>query len=232
MPTSTPMTLVRTPSQKSWLAGNWSLTVTDTRSGEAEKVDFDRPFATLGSAPHASVQITGDSVLPIHLYIHRAEHGLFVIDLAKGLAEEESEHTYDGWWPEQMELTVGPYRISSPLSRSVPSRSLTLRPPQLEKDVDLGVLRIQFVDGRTAFGSLTRPLTLVGHERPCKIRVREFGESPSFAVYTQPDGGYWIVDLAGEGMLFSKSQSADFLAVQPEPSLATSSRGFGSNEVR
>ena len=185
----------------------------DGPEGRVERV-IDKPFAAIGCHQRADVVLEHEEVPVKGLYFHATDEGVFCVDLSPMV---EGQERVRGWLAPGEAVSLGPYRIS-----------VGLVPPPDAADVDLPDLESEesctaphpllslTVEGREAGNTpIIRRLTMVGRERPSKIRLSSRSVSTCHCALYRDAASLWVVDLLSFGGTWVDGRSIEVARLLP-----------------
>lgn len=182
----------------------------------------ERPVLIVGRSPDCDVMLAHPLVSYRHAYLQLIGGQVHCVDLASRSGTYwGAEHRDSGWLLPGHTITIGPYQISHSSSavQTIPP------PPALYKvnllarfepdqhrvrEAELTLINGELSTDGERIVRLTRPITLVGSSKRCRIRFGHPSVSRVHCSLTLSPDGVWITDLLGKGGTFVNGQPVGF----------------------
>lgn len=191
-----------------WASGEWTVRVERNHGTSAVEIHLNQPFAWIGSLPTTHVQLSDPRVSRTHAYLHRTKNGVYFVDLASrtGLVYR-GVPAGAGWLEPGQPLEIAGFHLFVDLELTAGTADLIARVPPAD-DPRLPVwIHAELGRQNTVF-SLDRPLTLIGRDPPCKVRLpRAKLPRVYMAIYREPEAA-WAISTGSEPL----RRGADVLA--------------------
>ena len=162
-------------------------------------VRLKQPFARIGRFPSMDLLLDHPDISRRHVYLHRTEKGIFIVDLGSRLGLTlGGKPLRNGWLKPNEPLGVGPFRLSVEAETGDDGTDLLEKIP-LEQDDRLGVeVTLTNRRGATARYTLKRALTILGRGAASTLRLRSANLAGSHIAFYRDEVHLWVVNLAGD----------------------------------
>jgi pSer/pThr/pTyr-binding forkhead associated (FHA) protein len=185
--------------------GPLRLSLKGLRATPSECRAFEQPFAVIGRAPGADLDLDHPGVSRRHTYLQLIEGRLFGVDLSS----RTGTHWQDvarpmGWLGRGHSLRIGPYRVGRWGEESPPETdeaeppspvSRAFEPPGLVE----GILEFLDPSVEPTTWPISQVLVLLGRSPACKIQLSGSNVSKLHCSLVRTAQGVWAVDLLGRG---------------------------------
>ena len=200
------------------------LSVGDAEDSSHDCFVLEKPYAVLGRSPDSDIRLTDADVSFRHAYLQLVNGRLLCVDLASSTGTYFGERArHSAWLDAGVTASIGPYVLhclgdqQDVFGEAEPSKQtpqsdrphLTIsnlsqpdepcdRPAHLP-NVSLVFLNARRESSRKRVRRITRPVTLVGGSRVCKLTLADKTVSRVHCSFVLTPQGLWIVDLLGRG---------------------------------
>lgn len=162
------------------------------------------PFVLIGRGEHNDLVLRSSAVGLRHAYVQVIGGRLFCVDLESRTGTDwgDGPRTAD-WLDAGQAVRIGPYRVRISGGGLDPSagdgRNLNPLTSRGHAEGDMPELVLSFFKGAThlATGRISRPLTLLGNSRKCRVVLGDTKAAPYQASLIRTPAGTWAVDLLG-----------------------------------
>jgi len=167
-----------------------------------EEFEFeDRPYLLVGRSMMCDIRLNHSDVSYRHTYFQAWGGELFFIDLASRTGTfRDSIARHSGFFHPGSQLSIGPYSISQcefpsdEQKKSITTREAIKRLPKANFEITKSLS----TSGKKKIRSIRRPVTLIGNNPSCKIRLEDDSVSRVHCSLVLTDKGLWVVDLLGK----------------------------------
>ncbi len=154
------------------------------------------PIFRLGTAADNDLQLEASDLQPRHLALLWLTQGVYYVMLPSESRSQADADLKSGWCPADRALKLGSLRLRVHGSRDVPSgetplsssAAITALAPQLE-------IRFLNSSGAQPPWKITRPVTLIGRNAACRIRLDQSQMPSVLAALIRDARGLWLVNF-------------------------------------
>ena len=177
-------------------------------TGEVETVRIDSSLVLVGRSSQCELRLMHADVSRRHACLHVLRDRILCVDLGSRTGLRwDGKRRQTGWLDAKTPVSIGPYDLRLVLRGAVtdsdfevPEAETFSRQPLAESSrAGSGLRFLNRKDVPTREVPLARPITLIGRDQHCKLRLKDDSVSRVHSSLMMTADGVWVMDLLGRG---------------------------------